>query len=825
MTVLERLDLDGTEAGELCAGYGGIGLALLRLLGVSAAWHVEFADDPARILRHRFPGVPNHHDVKTTDWSKVKRVRVVSAGYPCQPFSNAGLRLGDKDPRHLWPGVLRAIVELQPALVVLENVRNHLNLGWARVLHDLDRAGYDVRYTLVRAADVGCTHSRARLYAAAVRRAEGGFPTPAHAPLWEWHEGGWNLAGGSLFGDVPVPLNGDGHPVPPPAGRVVEGVLWEEKPLLGNAPHGVFPTPRATRGGSTTETSYLLGGQRSDEDRPQGTVVFDAPDDDGLLPTPTVATALGGQTSRSGARKDELLLTGIARAHAEGQLLPTPLTEDAKASGGAASRDGHQSMLHHVARELGEAQPEERLLPTPEASDGTGGRVTAERGGSRPSGAKRAVTLATALAHDVPAARDEEPPRLLPTPEAKLSGSGPDYARAERDHAGGGGGDDLTTAVHRTLLPTPTSRDWKGTGPHDTEKPGGPSLSAIPALLPTPLARDGQGASAPAGRVRPDGRERTDADGSLTDAVIPALLPTPTAMDSLGSRNSTAWRSPDAGPHNSGDTLTDIAWKSAGHHDPRMPAVGLDGTVTVTVESDDGTLTATGTFTMAPTAADEDDHEPCTPEVGEEFAAARARGRAVATLADVAEGALFGADGLPAVGAVDEDALLPTPNPFHLDNSETVEGWLERRAEVQERTGTRHGPALPVVVLSASEGHPLHQTGAGPELWTPPDGSGGLQWGPYAAAIARAERIVGRPAPSPTEPGPKGGPRLSPRFVEWMMMLPDGWVTDPGVWEGAVDAKGRPYSASAIRNAQLHALGNGVVPLQAEVAVAHLLDA
>lgn len=81
-------------------------------------------------------------------------------------------------------------------------------------------------------------------------------------------------------------------------------------------------------------------------------------------------------------------------------------------------------------------------------------------------------------------------------------------------------------------------------------------------------------------------------------------------------------------------------------------------------------------------------------------------------------------------------------------------------------------------------------------------------WGDYAPAIARWERLT-RPAPAPTEPTGKGGAhRLSPRFVEWMMCLPAGWVDAPGVG----------------RNAQLEALGNGVVPQQATAAITHLLD-
>ena len=81
------------------------------------------------------------------------------------------------------------------------------------------------------------------------------------------------------------------------------------------------------------------------------------------------------------------------------------------------------------------------------------------------------------------------------------------------------------------------------------------------------------------------------------------------------------------------------------------------------------------------------------------------------------------------------------------------------------------------------------------------------EFGQYAEAIARHEQALGRPAPAPTEPGRNGAPRLAPRFVEWMMMLPNGWVTGvPGL----------------SRSQQLRMLGNGVVPAQAEAALALL---
>ena len=90
----------------------------------------------------------------------------------------------------------------------------------------------------------------------------------------------------------------------------------------------------------------------------------------------------------------------------------------------------------------------------------------------------------------------------------------------------------------------------------------------------------------------------------------------------------------------------------------------------------------------------------------------------------------------------------------------------------------------------------------------PDDSETGVEWGPYAPAIRRWEAILGRRAPQPTETGTRGQPRLSARFVEWMMGLPDGWVTDMAL----------------TRTAQLRLLGNGVVPLQAVVAFRQLDD-
>jgi DNA (cytosine-5)-methyltransferase 1 len=84
-----------------------------------------------------------------------------------------------------------------------------------------------------------------------------------------------------------------------------------------------------------------------------------------------------------------------------------------------------------------------------------------------------------------------------------------------------------------------------------------------------------------------------------------------------------------------------------------------------------------------------------------------------------------------------------------------------------------------------------------------------IGWGKFEPAIRRWERVLGRPAPEPTKPdGKDDAHRLSSKFTEWMMGLPDGWITDCGL----------------SRNEELKAAGNGVVPQQAELALRLLLE-
>jgi len=181
-------EVSPVRIGSLFSGYGGLDMAVSSVLGGDVAWHVEYDKAPSRILAYHHPDVPNYGDVTQVDFTTIEPVDVLTGGYPCQPFSHAGMRKGTDDDRHLWPHVLRAIREMGPRLAILENVRGHLSLGFDVVLSDLADLGWSARWGVVRASDAGACHQRARLFIVAYPdsvRQEWGRSTRAGWPRLE----------------------------------------------------------------------------------------------------------------------------------------------------------------------------------------------------------------------------------------------------------------------------------------------------------------------------------------------------------------------------------------------------------------------------------------------------------------------------------------------------------------------------------------------------------------------------------------------------------------------------------------------------------------
>jgi DNA (cytosine-5)-methyltransferase 1 len=101
-------------------------------------------------------------------------IDIITGGYPCQPFSVAGRKKGEEDPRHLWPEYFRLIKELRPSWVIGENVSGHVKLGLDTVLENLESEGYSSRTFSISASSVGANHQRERIWIVANARQHGG---------------------------------------------------------------------------------------------------------------------------------------------------------------------------------------------------------------------------------------------------------------------------------------------------------------------------------------------------------------------------------------------------------------------------------------------------------------------------------------------------------------------------------------------------------------------------------------------------------------------------------------------------------------------------
>ena len=166
---------------SLCAGYGGIDLGLkraiphLRTIAFSEIEAFACANLVAKMEAGFLDAAPIWTDVKTFPWPRFHgKVDILSGGYPCQPFSAAGKRLGKDDPRHLWPWIADGIRLCQPSVCFFENVEGHISLGLREVLGELEEIGYRATWGVFSAAEVGAPHQRKRVFILAHRVCERG---------------------------------------------------------------------------------------------------------------------------------------------------------------------------------------------------------------------------------------------------------------------------------------------------------------------------------------------------------------------------------------------------------------------------------------------------------------------------------------------------------------------------------------------------------------------------------------------------------------------------------------------------------------------------
>lgn len=153
---------------SLFSGIGGFDLAA-EWAGWENILHCEWNEFGKKVLNYYWPKAISYDDITKTDFTIHKgTIDVLTGGFPCQPYSAAGKRLGKEDERHLWPEMLRAIKEIQPRWVVGENVRGLTNwnggLVFDEVQADLEAAGYEVTPFLLPACAVNAPHRRDRIW-------------------------------------------------------------------------------------------------------------------------------------------------------------------------------------------------------------------------------------------------------------------------------------------------------------------------------------------------------------------------------------------------------------------------------------------------------------------------------------------------------------------------------------------------------------------------------------------------------------------------------------------------------------------------------------
>ena len=170
---------------SLFSGIGGFELAA-EWAGWQNVVSCEINPFGRQVLNHYWPNAYHHDDIKTLTFEKIDyelKQRfgenwnaddiILTGGFPCQPYSAAGKRLGKEDERHLWPEMLRVIREVQPKWVVGENVLGLVNwsggLVFEEVQADLESEGYEIQPYVLPAASVNAPHKRDRVWFVAYR--------------------------------------------------------------------------------------------------------------------------------------------------------------------------------------------------------------------------------------------------------------------------------------------------------------------------------------------------------------------------------------------------------------------------------------------------------------------------------------------------------------------------------------------------------------------------------------------------------------------------------------------------------------------------------
>ncbi len=259
------------RVGSLFSGIGGLDLGLQRA-GMEIVWQVEVDEWCRRVLARHFPDAVRYGDVRACHGETVADAKPVGSsrattaeqqanadpvagccslapvdlicgGFPCQPVSHAGRRLGAADDRWLWSEFLRIIREVRPRWALVENVPGLLSIDDGRlfggILRDLAESGYAAEWDCIPAAAVGAPHIRDRVFI--VAHAPGVQPRAGQQPAGD-HEAGYRGAGGvanTLSQGFPILQGGQAGTELARLGASCGAGWWATEPDVGRVAHGV----------------------------------------------------------------------------------------------------------------------------------------------------------------------------------------------------------------------------------------------------------------------------------------------------------------------------------------------------------------------------------------------------------------------------------------------------------------------------------------------------------------------------------------------------------------------------------------------------------
>jgi len=154
---------------DLCSGIGGFALGFSwSNLNTKPKLFCDTEEWCRKVIAKNFPNVPIANDVKEIASDPKRFIQekpfILTSGYPCQPFSVAGRRGGEEDPRHIYPYIQRIVEQVRPTFTVYENVYGHFSMGLDEVLFQMESIGYATRTFVFPSSSIGARHKRDRVW-------------------------------------------------------------------------------------------------------------------------------------------------------------------------------------------------------------------------------------------------------------------------------------------------------------------------------------------------------------------------------------------------------------------------------------------------------------------------------------------------------------------------------------------------------------------------------------------------------------------------------------------------------------------------------------